>query len=69
MLFRYLGIGLGLLGSSVILTPIVASLMKNSGVVSMKLDDRVYVAAGLGLVLALVGLGLWAVSEFASSDS
>lgn len=65
---RYLGITLGVLGAGAMLTPIIASIADNAGLTASGADDRAYLAAGLGLVVALVGLVVWSLSEL-SRDS
>lgn len=65
--FRYLGMALGFVGCSMVLTPIVASIARNAGLRGARVSDEVYLVAGLGLGIALIGLACWALGEFERS--
>lgn len=65
--FRYLGMGLGFVGTSMMLTPIVASIARNAGLQGARVYDLMYLIAGLGLAIALAGLVVWALGEYERS--
>lgn len=67
-MLRYVGIALGVLGESAILTPLVASIANNAGWVSGGAWYQAYLAAGLGLVAAILGLAIWVFCEFSIPD-
>ena len=66
-MLRYVGIALGVLGESAILTPLVASIANNAGWAAVS-EDQAYLAAGLGLVAALLGLVIWVFCEISAPE-